>query len=86
VSEHATFSDRLLAVQTGLIGIAVAILLAGIPFAYSVQGRLSSVETNVANAATNVKDIGGDLKAMAINSARLDTHERRLDRLEARTP
>jgi len=78
-------NDRLLQIQTGLLAIAVSVLLGGLPFAYSIHGRLSSVEANSRRAVDDLKEITNDLKAMAINSARLDTHERRLDRLEART-
>ena len=79
-------TDRLIAIQTGLLGIAVVILMASVPFAYSIHGRLSAVEINSARAVEDVKAIGGDLKVMNVNASRIDGLERRIDRLEARMP
>ena len=56
------------AVLTSLISVAVAILLAAIPWAYGIHGRLTTIETS--------------LKAALGQADRLQTVEQRLARLE----
>ena len=55
---------------TSLVGIGVSILLAGIPWAYGVHGRLTQIETS--------------LKELLGERARWSDLERRLTRIEAR--
>lgn len=39
--------DQPLPVLTSLVGVGVAILLAGIPWAYGIHGRLTTIETTL---------------------------------------
>lgn len=82
MSEPGKYTDMLVAIQTSLLGAAVCILVAGVPWAYVMHGRMAVVE----RAAEDVREIRADMKSMNLNAARLDSHERRIDRLEAKTP
>ena len=44
-------TESLLTVLTCLVGLAVTILIAGIPWAYSVHGRLTKMESNSETSA-----------------------------------
>ena len=53
---------------TALVGVGVLIMLAGVPWAYKVHGRLTKIETSLNNHINNNKSIAD--------------HERRLLQLE----
>lgn len=55
---------------TSLVGIGVSVLLAGIPWAYGIHGRLTQIETS--------------LKELLGERARWSDLDRRLTRIEAR--
>ena len=55
---------------TSLMSLGVAILLAGVPWAYGIHGRLTMIETNLQNHLRQAE--------------RLDDVVQRLSRLEAR--
>ena len=64
--------DLAVTVLTCLVGVGVSILLASVPWAYSVHGRLTKIETTLIDQV-------GDLR-------RLGDLEIRLLRLEMQTP
>ena len=54
----------LLSVLTFLVGLGVSILVAGIPWAYSIHGRLTKIETKITVAEevrTQVRELEGEL-------------------------
>ena len=55
-------------ILTFLVSVGVTVLLAGIPWAYGIHGRLTMIETT--------------LKEHLRNSDRVEAHELRLARLE----
>jgi len=55
---------------TSLVGVGVSILLAGIPWAYGIHGRLTQIETS--------------LKELLSERTRWTDLDRRLTRVEAR--
>jgi hypothetical protein len=57
-------------ILTSLVGVGVTVLLTGIPWAYSVHGRLATIETSLLNAIAAL--------------ARLNDLEHRVVRLEMR--
>jgi hypothetical protein len=75
-----------MALQTTLIGLSTAVLLAGVPWAYVIHGRVSSIETNTQANAERSKEMASDIKSQTINSSRIDELGRRLDRMEAKLP
>jgi hypothetical protein len=60
--------DTAISILTFLVGIGVSIMLSGIPWAYSVHGRLATIETSLRDAILAL--------------ARLNDMERRLVRIE----
>lgn len=75
-------TDRLITVQTAMQGVAVAILLAGLPWAYSMHGRVTSIESNATTSAERVREMAIDVKEMNRNAARIDVLEQRINALE----
>ncbi len=55
-------------ILTFLVSVGVSVLLAGIPWAYGIHGRLTMIETT--------------LKEHLRNADRVDAHELRIARLE----
>ena len=43
--EHRNGTSKINALLVGLLSVGVAILMAGIPWAYTVHGRLTEIET-----------------------------------------
>ena len=62
--------DTTVSVLTSLVAVGVSVLLAGIPWAYSVHGRLATIETSLRDAVAAL--------------ARLHELEQRVLRLEMR--
>lgn len=62
--------ETLIPVLTCLVSVSVAILLAAVPWAYGIHGRLTTIETS--------------LQTHLIQSERVQNHEQRLSRLEIR--
>ncbi|HTN73742.1 MAG TPA: hypothetical protein VL096_00795 [Pirellulaceae bacterium] len=50
---------------TSLVGIGVAILMAGIPWAYVIHGRLTKIEVNLQNYVRNVDRLDDVLARLA---------------------
>lgn len=55
-------------ILTFLVSVGVSVLLAGIPWAYGIHGRLTTIEAS--------------LKEHLRHTERIDLHEQRLTRLE----
>jgi hypothetical protein len=83
-------SDRttniVMGLQTTMLGIITVVVVAGLPWAYIMQGRVSSIETNTEIYAERTKEMAADIKSQTINSSRIDELGRRLDRMEAKLP
>jgi hypothetical protein len=62
--------EQTISLLTSLVGVGVSVLLAAIPWAYGVHGRLTMIETN--------------LKELVPASERWSEMDRRLTRIEAR--
>lgn len=78
----ATTSETILKLQTALIGVAVTILIAGIPWAYSLHGRVSAVEVT-SEATSDMMGVAlGELRMAANAQERINSLERRIDALE----
>lgn len=67
--------DKKLDVLTVLLGLAVSVMLAAIPWAYNVHGRLTSIEAAV-----------GKFEIVERHDAELRLLENRLTRVEMRRP
>jgi hypothetical protein len=61
-------SESLLPVLTCLVGVGVSVMVAGIPWAYGLHGRLTTIEAS--------------LKDVLRHEERAGNHEQRLSRLE----
>lgn len=61
-------NEPTMALLTSLVGLGVMIMLAGIPWAYSIHGRLTKIETS--------------LKDRLIDTRQITDIEKRLTRLE----
>ena len=62
--------ETAISILTSLVGVGVTILLTGVPWAYSVHGRLATIETSLRDAVAAL--------------ARLNEIEHRVVRLEMR--
>jgi len=69
--------------MTLMIGIGISILIAGIPWAYTIHGRLASIESRL-DAIKSPPDWLRDL--VRNNTMGRRDHEKRIGKLEGRLP
>jgi ABC-type transport system involved in cytochrome c biogenesis permease subunit len=66
-------------ISTVFLGIIASILIAGVPWAYSVHGRLSKIETKLQvtlSVQASLHAIEGRVSRVETNVAVLQSHER----------
>ena len=68
--------DRLIQIQTALIGLATTVLLCGIPWAYVMHGDVRELKVQSQYANEKQREMAADLKMMNTTGTRLEALEK----------